>query len=343
MSNNATTTKNVTYRRCEISPKSQQNLQQLISAALVKHPKPGDRYEPLNAQSSELRCIGMHYVESNCLCGFMTSFERGAAQPVVADDPSAASLRLGALAPPTAQKGAAQQQYVPGVLYFVVHKNHVAIVQSHSMRSGAFETHLNWLLKSRTSELPSTSTFALSNEAQKATKEKIRKSHVKAIAIGQPLMSQVTVPAPAAPSGQRAPAKRARSKDDVKFKPTGLALEVIRNFFGDEKEFEKLGLDDVFDGNLEIWIQIRYPKRIRVRPEDSVKLMDTLGVALRDVEGDQVSLELANGHKVSGNELKISGAVEAPVLRNKLPDEKQLLNAMVAWLTSQIENGVVDP
>lgn len=220
------------------------------------------------------------------------------------------------------------------------------MVQSHSMRSGAFETHLNWLLKSRTSELPPTSTFALSNEAQKATKEKIRKSHVKSIAIGQPLMSPITVPAPVppvAPPGQRAPTRNTQAKSDMKFKPTGLALEVLKNFFGDEKEFEKLGLDEVFDGNLEIWIQIRYPKRRRIRPEDSVKLMDTLGVALRDVEGDQVSLELANGHKVSGNELKISGAVEAPVLKNKLPDEKQLLREMIAWLTSQIENGVVDP
>ena len=120
-------------------------------------------------------------------------------------------------------------------------------------------------------------------------------------------------------------------------------LDLIRNFFEDQSDFEKLGLEDVFDGNLEVWIEIRYPKRKRIRSEDSVKLMDALGIALRDIEGDQVSLELANGHKVSGNDLKISGTVDAQLLNNKLPDEKQLLSAMIAWLTAQIENGVVDP
>ncbi len=344
MNGKGTTTKTVSYRRCEISPKPGQNLQQLIGAALVKHPKPGNRYEPLNPQSTELRCIGMHYVESNCLCGFMTSFERGAAQPVVADDPAAASLRLGALVPPPAKNGTAQQQYVPGVLYFVVYNNHVVIVQSHSMRSGAFEAHLNWLLKSRTSELPATSIFALSNEAQKATKAKIQQSHVKAISLGQPLMSQVAVPvAPQADGSGDVPPKSPRRKTESKFRPEGPMLDLLRNLFSDENDFEKLGLDEVFDGNLEVWIEIRYPKRKRTRAEDAVKLMDTLGVALRDLEGDQVSLELANGHKVSGNELKISGVVEAPLLNNKLPDEKRLLSAMVAWLTAQIENGVVDP
>lgn len=344
MSSNKTTRKTVSYRRCEISPRSGQDLQQLISSALSKHPQLGDRYEPLNPQSSELRCIGMYYTDRNCLCGFMTSFERGAAQPVIDDDPAAASLRLGALAPPPAKKGVAQQQYVPGVLYFVVHKNHVAIVQSHSMRSGAFESHLNWLLKSRTSELPATSIFALSSEVQKATKKKIRQSHVKAIAIGQPLMAQVSVPVPATQSDeQSSTAGRSQPKTEAKFKPTGRMLGLLSNLFEDERDFEKLGLDGIFDGNLEVWVQIRYPKRKRIRPEDSVKLMDSLGIALRDIEGDHVSLELANGHKVSGNELKISGTVDVPVLSNKLPDEKLLLTEMVAWLTAQIQNGVVDP
>lgn len=344
MNGNGTTTKTVSYRRCEISPKPGQNLQQLIGAALVKHPKPSDRYEPMNTQSTGLRCIGMHYVENDCLCGFMTSFERGASQPVIADDPAAASLRLSALVPPPAKNGTAQQQYVPGVLYFVVHRNHVVIVQSHSMRSGAFEAHLNWLLKSRTSELPATSIFTLSNEAQKATKAKIHQSHVKAIALGQPLMSPVAVPIEPQQeeSGQTSP-KSTRRKSESKFRPEGPMLDLIRNLFQDENDFEKLGLDEVFDGNLEVWIEIRYPKRKRTRPQDAVKLMDTLGIALRDLEGDQVSLELANGHKISGNELKISGVVEAALLKNKLPDEKQLLTAMIAWLKAQIDNGVVDP
>lgn len=344
MISNDNVRKTISYRRCEISPKPGQDLQQLLSAALVTHPKPGDRFEPLNSQSTELRCIGMHISKSGCLSGYMTSFERGAAQPVISDDASAASLRLGSLAPPAPSKGDAQQQFVPGVLYFVIFKNHVAIVQSQSMRSSAFEAHLSWLLKSRSNGITSTSSFTLSDEAQKATKEKIRKSHIKAIAIGQPLMSEVVLNPPQQPIDPTSAIGRIpRQKPQSKFKPDGAMLDLIKGFFNDQNEFEKLGLDEVFDGNLEVWIEIRYPKRKRTKPEDAVRLMDTLGMALRDIEGDQVSLQLANGHRVSGKELKISGSVEVSTLSNRLPDETVLIDQMIAWLTAQIENGVVDP
>lgn len=338
------TTKAIVYRRFLANPKPNQNLQQLLNSALQGVPKPGDRFEPLNSASTEIRCIGAHQTINGCLCGYLTTFERGAAQPVINEDPAAARLRLGTLAPPKAARGAPQQQYVPGVLYFAVFNDHVALVQSMSMRGAAFETHLNWLLKSKTNSLPSTTGFGLSDEAQKATKAKIKKSHVRAISLGQPLMTTVVEDAPVDGSIAKSKSGQRKSQKKVaRFRPEGPMLQVIRNFFEKEEDFAKLGLDDVFDSNLEVWVQIRYPKNTRVRPVDSVKLMDTLGLALRDIEGDQVSLELADGNKVEGKELKISGSVEVNVLQHNLPDESKLYEAMVGWLTSQLQNGTVDP
>lgn len=343
MAKKATTPKTVNYRKCVIPSDQGRDLQQIVAAALTAFPKPGDRFEPLNSASSELRCIGMHYSKNNCLCGYMTSFERGASQPVISDDPAAASLRLSALVPPPPKKGDAPQQYVPGVLYFVIYKNHVAFVSTHAMRSSAFENHLNWLLKSKTNELSATTPFSLSDEAQKVTKEKIKKSHVKAIALGQSLMTEVNVTSSSKDTSsvhQQSTSRTKKAKPG--FTPQGPMLDLIKNLFNDENEFEKLGLDEIFDGNLEVWIEIRYPKRKRSKPEDAVKLMDALGVALRDIEGDQVTLQLANGHKVSGKDLKISGSIETTVLDNKLPDEQTLLDQMIIWLREQIANGVID-
>lgn len=340
----ATTRKTVNYRRCLISPKSDQTLQQLVEGAIALHPKPSDRYEPLNLESSELRCVAKHKVVNGCLCGFLTSFERGGAQPVIGDDPSAVSLRLAALPPPKALKGAVQQQYVPGVIYFVLHGNHVAVVQSSAIRAVALETHLGWLLRERSSQLPATSTFALSDEAQKATKAKIRRSHVKSISLGQPLMVQVVEPKPAAEGTPLVPSKNGKeAKEQRRFKPEGPMVDFLRSYFNNDSEFEKLGLEEVFDGNLDVWIEIRYPKRSRVQPEDSMKLMDKLGVALRDIEGDQVDLELADGSRVTGKELKISAPLDFPVLAHNLPDEEPLWDEMSKWLLAQIANGVVDP
>ncbi|MDQ7745663.1 hypothetical protein [Hydrogenophaga pseudoflava] len=343
-SDKKTTTRAILYRRFTANPNPGQTLQQLMTAALKKFPKPGDRYEPLNAASSEIRCIASTQITSNCLCGYLTTFERGAAQPVIADDPGASKLALNALAPPKAKAGKPQEQFIPGVLFFAVFNNHVAVVQSMSMRATALETHLNWLLKSKTSLLPATTPFALSDEAQKATKAKIKKSHVRAISIGQPLMTTVVEDAPTAKAEAPQPSGRKSSQKKVtRFRPHGPMLDVLKTIFENEEDFAKLGLHDVYEGNLEVWVQIRYPKRIRSRPEDSVKLMDTLGLALRDIEGDQVSLELSDGNKVEGKELKISGSVEVAVLQHNLPDESKLYESMVNWLTTQIQNGTVDP
>lgn len=331
------TTKSINYRRFVVQTSQARTLQQILSAALGSVPKPADRYEALNAQSTELRCIGKHVNIHNCLCGYMTSFERGAVQPAVSDDPNAASLRLGAISPPAPKAGSAAQQFVPGVVYFAIFNNHVVMVATHAMRASTFEAHLNWLLKGRTNQLPATTAFALSDEAQKATKEKIRKSHVKAIALGQPLMSEMVVQSPKAGGTS----KEKMEKKTV-FKPEGPMYDLIKTFFADEAQFERLGLDEVFDGNLEVWIEIRYPKYKRSKPEDAVKLMDSLGLALRDIEGDQVSLELQNGHRVSGKDLKISGVIEVPTTSSGLPDEDAMFASMVDWLRLQIKNAVID-
>lgn len=331
--------KSVNYRRSSISPNPGRNLQQLLDSVLDKIKLPAERYEPLNPLSTELRFIGATKKIKNCTCGYLSTFERGAVQPVVADDPNADALRIGSIPPPIAEEGKPQEQYIPGLLYFVVFKDHVVIAQNSSVRANAFEYHLNWLFKSKTDTLASTDMFALSDEAQKATKQKITESHIKAISFGQPLMEPVTQKdiqsdSPQAPKGKKAA---------TQFRPGGAMLDLIKNIFSGSDGFEKLGLDQIYDGNLEIWIEVRYPKRSRSRPESSVKLMDTLGVALRDIEGEHVSLELANGHKVKGSELKISGSVKATERNDKLPDENSLYEAMVNWLKLQIDSGVVDP
>ncbi len=331
----------ISYRRCVISPKNGQTLQQLVAAALTAKSKPADRMEPLNPQSTELRCIGHYTTVNNCLCGYLTAFERGAAQPVIDDDPSAASLRLGMLAP--AKKGGVQQQFVPGVVYFVLHGNHVAIVQSASLRAAGLEAHFSWLLKERTNQLPATSSFALSDEAQKATKEKIKRSHVRKIAFGQPMMTEVEQPPAQSQQASSGKSVAKQQKPPTKFRPGGPAIDLLKSYFSDEASFERLGLDGIFDGNLELWIEIRYPAYTRSKGEDAIALMDTLGVALRDIEADQVQLELQDGSKVRGQELKISSTLDVQVHANRLPDEQKLWDSMGLWLTSQLQNGVVDP
>ena len=338
MSKKNNLTKVVAYRRALVSPKQGQTLQQLLSGALVNLTTAAQRTEPLDPQSTEVRVIGQHKVVNNMLCGYLSTYERGKSQPVITDDPNAANLSLGAVPPPPSAKGGKKQEYIPGVIFFAVLDNHIALTQSATMRGSTLEHHIAWLLKSKTSALPATTSLVLSDEAQKATKERIRQSHVKSIAFGQPLMSEFS-----APKGGATDSKSSQAETEKKrFKPSGPMYELLKQFF-DDRKFESLGLDDVFDGNLEVWIELRYPKRKRSKAEDTIQLMDNLGIGLRDIEGDQVTLQLANGHKVSGKDLKISGNVSVQSDAAGQPDKEQMWVELSSWLASQVKNGVVDP
>lgn len=71
--------------------------------------------------------------------------------------------------------------------------------------------------------------------------------------------------------------------------------------------------------------------------------MDNLAIGLRDMEGDQVSLMLADGHRVSGADLKITGTLVLKADASGLVDEDGAWTELSAWILAQIKQGVVDP
>lgn len=340
MAKKASSTKTVTYRSCMLGSKHPQNLQQLVSSALSQIPIPAKRRESLAADSEERRVIGNHQTINECLCGYVTTWVPGASQTVIEDHETAKTLKMSSLPPPTAKTGEAQKQFVPGALYFVIYGNHVAFISTLSLRSSSLEAHLNWLLKTKTKVLDKSVPLILSDEVGSATKAKIKKSHVKSIAFNQPLFGEIeSVPVDNTAANDRGVVEVTQSQFQAKSGMWGM----IQSLIGDQKEIASLGLDDVFDSHFEVWIQIKHPKRQRSKPENAVKLMDTLGIAFRDVEGDEVTLELENGNRISGRDLKISGKVTAKLVQNNLFDEQDVLTQISLWLRNQIKAGAIGP
>lgn len=333
MAKSSTAKRKVYYRKTEFNGPQKRTLQQLLSTALNQHPFVQDRSEAIDAQATELRLISKFADIGGFLCGHVVSFERGRFQTVINDDPTAKSLALTAITPPKVNN--IPHQFVPGVLYFAVKNNHVVVVQSAGLRTGAFESHLAWLLRTKSGLLTSQQGFALKDEPQPATKERIRKSHVKSVAIGRPLMSE---------SSADAGTIDMRAGSTKKFKPDNVFVNLVREMLDDSTRFEKLGLEDtLFEGNLEIWIEIRYPKRQRSRTESAVKLLDNLGIALRDVDDTQARLKLNDGSVIEGKELRISSDIEVKVDAKGIPDDKDIFEQMGTWLQLQIKNGVIAP
>lgn len=328
------TTKTGYYRRFKIELSPAQTLQQLLNQAVTIEKKIKGRLEALNTNATEFRVIGDVQSKQGFLCGRLLTFERGSYQTVIIDDPEATSLSLQSLVPPL--KGKIQQEFVPGILYFAIFENHVAVIQSAALKTSAFEQHLAWLLRSKTGLVEATLPFVLSDEPQKVTKDRIRKSHVKSISFGRPFMEEIQTQV--IPTGKNVKANSSKSVST--FSPDPSILQVISNYLSGD-ELADLGLESgVFDGNLEVWLEIRYPKRQRSHPLEAVKLMDNLSIALRNQDEESVELQLGDGSKIKGTELKISAPIEIKI-KDGLVDEAYLYDEMIAWVSKLIKDGMV--
>jgi len=73
-----------------------------------------------------------------------------------------------------------------------------------------------------------------------------------------------------------------------------------------------------------------------------MRLLDDLGIALRDIDEDQARLRLEDGSVVQGTELKIMSHVETTMTKGLL-DEATLYEGMRKWVRNLIESGAVDP
>lgn len=298
-------------------------------------PTIGSRIEGVGAAALQFRVISDHLFTKKVLCGTFVQFESGAPQMVIINDPFLAVCSLDALTPQK-NKGKAQE-FVSGALFFAIHETHVVLVQSSSVRANAFEEHLAWLLRAKTQLLPATQALALAGEPQKVTADRIRKSHVQSVSIGRPLMEPV---ANQVPVTQVVPGTGRKATTTTKISPSPSMLKAVRDFFTDDP-FANMAIEDaVFEGNLEVRLEIRYPKRSRRRPLETFTLMDNLGVALRNQDEGSVELRLADDSVVQGKQLRNTTMLQ---LRSGsgVPQVRVLYDDMIVWFKSLLDTQVV--
>ena len=317
--------KTVTYRKAQFhNVPHGLTLEQLLSTARLKVPTISSRREATDPAASEFRFISDWGAAANAgIHGRLSIIQKSKFPVALLDDPTKQTLPLKEFYPP------AGHDYSPGVSHFVVVNNHVAMTQSTLLRSSALEAHLAWLLRDQTKQLHSEQGLSLSDEPQKATKDRIRRSHVKSVMLGRPIFE-------ASDKGAGDGKRREIFQADTK----GPIAQLLQRFIGVEN-FDKLGLKEgVFESNLEVWIEIRYPKHSRSQTPKSIKLLDELSLALRDVDEEEIKLTLSDGSIVTGKQLKISSQVDVATDKHGL-HEDDLYQKMRTCLKDWIKNGIV--
>jgi hypothetical protein len=260
------------------------------------------------------------------LFGVFAGYERGTHQLTVSDDDDAEMLNVEQVAPPKTQANK-RREFLEGVCYFGVFRNHVILAPSRALSAKPTEQHLNWLL-AKAGVMGTNNRIALSEEIADATKERIRDSHVKEVEIGAPLFS-----APAADQGEVKPGTKLAA-----FQYEGLGIDILRQVIGAEK-MDKMKLADAIDGNIEVSLTVRYK---RATTEKGHRVLDNIALAVRNLDEDDVRLKLADGSTVVGDEIKLRTVVSVEA-RDGVPNPDQLFEKMHTWLMEQIEAKVIEP
>ncbi len=300
-------------------------IQEKMELALKKLHRMGDRKEVLGEDNRHVRSIIYYRTHANMLFGIFASYERGTQQMIVSEDDEAETLTIEQVAPPKGDDNK-RREFLEGVCYFGLFGNHVLVVQSNALGSKQIETHFNWLLK-QAKVVADGNAVGLSDQIAAATKERIRKAHVKEVEIGAPFIEAEAAP----------PSTNKEIVKDTAFNFKGIGLEMVRQILGDQLDSMKLA--DALDGNIEVSLRIRYKKKTT---EKAHELLDNIALAIRNIDEDEVKLHLVGGGQVDGNQLKLSSQLRIEA-HDGIPSYNELFQKMQQWLLDLLEKKVVEP
>lgn len=295
------------------------SLQAMVAAALKDKHIARDRSEPTSddPSTSSYRLIAQHYDVKNGIAGIFTSYEPGSSAVSLENDPAAEQVNIAQLQPPKTQDGK-RREWAEGLLYFFIRENYVVLIQSSTVRQGQFEDHLSWLLKRPGERIGPT--LALVNQETSSARDAVKRSHIKSINVGGPLLFAGEATAPT-------------QSRHHQVRLVGPMLDAMRSMLNAGEESFKW--EDGLDGNIEAWLHLAY---VRKTNESAQKLLDKIGLALRNVEGVETELELSNGEKIKGDELKLTKKCYI------LADDGVLVadaafSAMADWFGQLVESG----
>lgn len=301
------------------------DLQLLLTAALAQFKKAGQRKE-LIFGTNEARLISYFREEKGALYGIMLSYEKGRNQLILPEDDEAETLSVEQVAPPVAEDGK-RREFLDGVLYFLVHRNHVLTIQSSALRSAQFEQHLAWLLE-KAGDFKGNA-LALADQISSATREKICKSHAKEIWIEAPLVS-------AQPDTSGMPVSA--SQQGGTFELSGVGMTWLKSVLPKGMS-QHLKFEDALDANLECTLRVRYK---RSSTDKGHALLDNLALALRHVDDADTVIELAGGGTVKGEDIKLTKDLSIQTL-NGIVNPDDAFAKMHAWLADSIRDNLIDP
>jgi hypothetical protein len=258
--------------------------------------------------------------------GDLTHYTKGYLQTLLAEAADTPSLAVEQQPPP---KG---KEYVHSMMYWMVIKNHLLMIQSRSLAAKQLEEYLTWLLKDRTTAIGPTGQVILQVKFDAAE-------------VGGDLedLKEIIVGGKAASSGaveleeaDLKPAREVESHRDIATrKPWGQrAWDVLRAAMNNEADVREL-MESIPDGaDLEVSVHIGYKAKRKVSRAP-------MQHALRNLPEGEITAVGRNG-KQTGKDIRLSHS--ASVLKSgNLLDPGDVIRALREAHQFFIKNGKIEP
>lgn len=333
--------KNETKRRTlhyklAVMPKAKKTLQKMLETAVLNNgalAKAADREESISSSDDSFRLLNNPGNHRGMFFAKLMLWEKNQSHSAITIDKSATSYSVRTIQPSDIQKQnkaqTQKEEFLESMLHFGVLDNHIVLMSSAALTARQLETHLTWLLGTKSKHLPNDGIFSLSDKPTVETRKKLEKSPARKVSFGAPITAK---------SGEETSETVSNSVKSIHFVPAGITGELIAAIF------KNLGapvpkLDDALDeANLKLKLEVTY---LRQTTKSGQQFLDELSTSMRHAHEDDVVVDLANGTQLKGKDLKLSTHINVQ-FNNGAIDENELYHAMHDWLTHLISEEQIE-
>jgi len=311
-----------------LNPPGNSTLQDLIRLSRTKH---SDAHEREFDVSGNTLIWNNHTLRKDLDLGMLHSFEKGRSQLLLATSSAVKEYQVMETPPPAPRKKGEKFEFNEGLLFFAVHKNHVIVLQSASLKISKLTDYLNWLIRKAGHY-----TDANKVELQDPTPKNLRET-------GAPPLKSIRITSPfnveTEPAADASVSKKRQKKEDIKVKVGKKTWDPIRAFL--ESVGAKLPDHLNFDGNfnpslVELSIELKWKGRKKDR--DQTPVLDTILHSFQDVDDPPVEAVTATGSTIKGNDLRTRKEVFVDV-QGKIPVYTNVYEHMQDYLAELLKSG----
>ncbi len=338
-------TKSVHYKLASISNQTE-TLQNLLERALAED-SPAHialrRMEATNPDDESVcRLINHHTNHEGMFFGQLVRFEAGRGQVLMTFDDQASEYSIDTITSDAvaggedaeketnAEKVRRRREFIDSILYFGVLDNHLVVMQSQALTTRELEAHLGWLLGTCLNVMARNSALILQDKITEKVRAKVEKSPVKTVSIGTPVETRE--------EQEDTGEKQQPEAKGVKWIPGGVGADILSAALGADW-LNKLKLEDSLDeANLQVQLKVTY---LRKTSKTGQKMLDNIASSMRHAHDDDVVVELVNGGKLVGGEVRLNGKLSVQTT-NGIVDATALYHDMHNWLLSKIETDEIE-